>query len=147
MTINARQRGLELDRLEQDLNTLRVEFERFFNGDLEVPPEQSRESIRGQIASLQSAVEGVFNNAHILQLDYAAEYDVEKVEEQAGEYLLNLKAKTKTVAYDRLRIWADRKNVLPTRIECLTEANMLSNRIEGAQPTRAWAVETWSLKS
>ena len=49
---NVRQRGAELDRLEQDLNTLRVDFERFFNGDLDVPPEQFRESIRGQIASL-----------------------------------------------------------------------------------------------
>jgi hypothetical protein len=28
------------------------------------------------------------------------------------------------VAYDRLKIWADKKNVLPTKIECLTEANM-----------------------
>ena len=78
-----------------------------------------------RITSLQSVVGGVFNNADILQLDYAAEYDVEKVEEKGGEYLLYLKAKTKTVAYDRLKIWADKKNVLPTRIECLTEANML----------------------
>ena len=29
------------------------------------------------------------------------------------------------MAYDRLKIWADKKNVLPTKIECLTEANML----------------------
>jgi hypothetical protein len=78
-----------------------------------------------RITSLQSVVGGVFNNADILQLDYTAEYDVEKVEETGGEYLLYLKAKTKTVAYDRLKIWADKKNVLPTRIECLTEANML----------------------
>ena len=78
-----------------------------------------------RITSLQSVVGGVFNNADILQLDYAAEYDVEKVEEKGGEYLLFLKAKTKTVAYDRLKIWADKKNVLPTKIECLTEANML----------------------
>jgi hypothetical protein len=78
-----------------------------------------------RITSLQSVVGGVFNNADILQLDYAAEYDVEKVEEAGAEYLLYLKAKTKTVAYDRLKIWADKKNVLPTRIECLTEANML----------------------
>ena len=78
-----------------------------------------------RITSLQSVVGGVFNNADILQLDYTAEYDVEKVEEKGGEYLLYLKAKTKTVAYDRLKIWADKKNVLPTRIECLTEANML----------------------
>jgi outer membrane lipoprotein-sorting protein len=78
-----------------------------------------------RITSLQSVVGGVFNNADILQLDYAAEYDVQKIEEKGSEYLLHLKAKTKSVAYDQLKIWADRKNVLPTKIECLTEANML----------------------
>jgi len=78
-----------------------------------------------RITSLQSVIGGVFNNSDILQLDYAAEYDVEKVEETGGGYLLYLKAKTKTVAYDRLKIWADRGKLLPTKIECLTEANML----------------------
>jgi outer membrane lipoprotein-sorting protein len=78
-----------------------------------------------RITSLQSVVGGVFNNSDILQLDYTAEYDVEKVEEKGGEYLLFLKAKTKTVAYDRLKIWADKGKLLPTKIECLTEANML----------------------
>jgi len=78
-----------------------------------------------RITSIQSVVGGVFNNADILQLDYAAEYNVEKVEEKGGEYLLYLKAKTKTVAYDRLKIWADKGKKLPTKIECLTEANML----------------------
>ncbi len=78
-----------------------------------------------RITSLQSVVGGVFNNADILQLDYTAEYDVEKIEETGGEYLLYLKAKTKTVAYDRLKIWADKGKLLPTKIECLTEANML----------------------
>jgi len=78
-----------------------------------------------RITSLQSVVGGVFNNADILQLDYTAEYDMERVEEAGAEYLLHLKAKTKSVAYDRLKIWADRKSILPTKIECLTEANML----------------------
>jgi len=78
-----------------------------------------------RITSLQSVVGGVFNNADILQLDYAAEYNVEKVEEKDAEYLLHLKAKTKTVAYDRVRIRADREKKLPTKIECLTEAGML----------------------
>ena len=78
-----------------------------------------------RITSLQSVVGGVFNNSDILQLDYTAEYNVEKTEETGGEYLLSLKAKTKSVAYDQLRIRADKKNVLPTKIECLTEANML----------------------
>ena len=82
-----------------------------------------------RITSLQSVVGGVFNNSDILQLDYAAEYNVEKVEESGSEYLLYLKAKTKTVAYDRLKLWADRTKKLPTKIECLTEANMLIKTI------------------
>ncbi len=78
-----------------------------------------------RITSLQSVVGGVFNNADILQLDYATEYDVEKVDEQGKEYLLYLKAKTKTVAYDKLKIWADKDKKLPIKIECLTEKDML----------------------
>ncbi|MBP1715144.1 MAG: hypothetical protein H6Q42_3347 [Deltaproteobacteria bacterium] len=78
-----------------------------------------------RITSLQSIIGGVFNNSDILQLDYAAEYDVVKVDETGNEYLLYLKAKTKTVAYDQLKLWADKAKKLPTKIECLTEANML----------------------
>ncbi len=75
--------------------------------------------------SLQSIVGGVFNNADILQLDYAAEYNVEQMEETGGGYLLHLKAKTKTVAYDRVKMWVDKGKKVPTKIECLTEASML----------------------
>ena len=78
-----------------------------------------------RITSLQSVVGGVFNNSDILQLDYAAEYNVEKVDESGEQYLLYLKAKTKTVAYDRLKLWADKKKKLPDKIECRTEADML----------------------
>ncbi len=78
-----------------------------------------------RITSLQSVIGGVFNNSDILQLDYAAEYDVVKVDESGAEYLLLLKAKTKTVAYDQLKLWADKGKKLPTKIECLTEAGML----------------------
>lgn len=78
-----------------------------------------------RITSLQSVIGGVFNNSDILQLDYAAEYDVLKVDESGSEYLLLLKAKTKTVAYDQLKLWADKNKKLPTKVECLTEAGML----------------------
>lgn len=78
-----------------------------------------------RITSLQSVIGGVFNNADILSLDYAAEYDVEKVEEKGNEFFLQLKAKTKTVAYDRLNVWADKAKKVPVKIECLTEASML----------------------
>ena len=78
-----------------------------------------------RITSLQSVVGGVFNNADIMNLDYSAEYNVESISESAGNYLLLLKAKTRTVAYDRLKMWVDKTRKLPTKIECLTEANML----------------------
>jgi hypothetical protein len=46
-----------------------------------------------------------------------------------NEYLLHLKAKTKTVAYDQLKLWADKNKKLPTKIECRTEAGMLIKTI------------------
>ncbi|MBN2374144.1 outer membrane lipoprotein-sorting protein [bacterium] len=82
-----------------------------------------------RITSLQSVVGGVFNNADILSLDFAVEYDVEKVEEDGDEQILYLKAKTKNIAYDRLRMWIDREKKLPSKIECLTGASMLIKTI------------------
>jgi len=82
-----------------------------------------------RITSLQSVVGGIFNNADILRLDYAEEYHVVEVEDLENEYLLHLKAKTNTVAYDKLKMWADKKKNLPNKIECLTEASMLIKTI------------------
>ena len=82
-----------------------------------------------RITSLQSVVGGVFNNSDILRLDYTAEYDVKTVEEEGGNYLLHLKAKTRAVAYDQLKMWADKEALLPLKIECLTEASMLVKTI------------------
>jgi len=78
-----------------------------------------------RITSLQSVVGGVFNNADILSLDYATEYNVVKTEIGGSLSLLHLKAKNRTVAYDRLKMWVDAEKKLPTKIECLTEAGML----------------------
>ncbi len=78
-----------------------------------------------RITSIQSVVGGVFNNSDILRLDYTSEYKVSQVEESGDQYLLHLKAKTKTVAYDKLKMWVDKGTSLPTRVECLTEADML----------------------
>lgn len=78
-----------------------------------------------RITSLQSVVGGVFNNADILRLDYASEYDVTKVEEHEGEYLLHLKAKARSVAYDQVRIRAEKKRLLPVTIEALTSSATL----------------------
>ena len=82
-----------------------------------------------RITSLQSVVGGVFNNSDILRLDYSSEYNVENVEDIGDEYILNLKAKTRTVAYDKLKMWVHKKNLVPIKIECLTETSMLVKTI------------------
>ena len=78
-----------------------------------------------RITSLQSVIGGVFNNADILRIDYAVEYSAESMEEEKDAWLLNLKARTGEVAYDRLKMWVDRKTVLPTRIECYAASGLL----------------------
>jgi outer membrane lipoprotein-sorting protein len=78
-----------------------------------------------RIASLQSVIGGIFNNADILRLDYASEYDVDKMTEDKDTYVLSLKAKTNNVAYDRLKMSVDKKTVLPTTIECYAASGML----------------------
>jgi len=82
-----------------------------------------------RITSLQSVVGGVFNNADILRLDYAEEYRIQKTEDQRREILLHLKAKSNSVAYDKLKMWVDKKTILPIRIECLTQTSMLIKTI------------------
>ena len=82
-----------------------------------------------RITSLQSVVGGVFNNSDILRLDYAEEYDVTIVKELGNEYLLHLKAKTNSVAYDQLQMWVDKEKKLPNKIECLTATSMLIKTI------------------
>jgi len=78
-----------------------------------------------RITSLQSVVGGVFNNSDILRLDYSAEYNAEGVEEDGESFLLDLKAKTNTVAYDRLKMVVDRNAMVPTTIECYASSGML----------------------
>ena len=78
-----------------------------------------------RITSLQSVTGSIFNNADILRVDYTAEYDVETAEEQPDAYLLSLKAKTGDVAYDRLKMWVDKKQLLPVTIEARAASGLL----------------------
>jgi len=78
-----------------------------------------------RITSLQSVIGGIFNNSDILRLDYSTEYDAKSITEQGGNYLLELQAKTPSVAYDHLKMEVDKKTLLPTTIECYAVSGML----------------------
>lgn len=78
-----------------------------------------------RITSLQSVVGGVFNNSDILRIDYSAEYNAAVIEETADTFILDCKAKTATVAYDRLKMVVDKKTIVPLTIECHAASGML----------------------
>jgi outer membrane lipoprotein-sorting protein len=78
-----------------------------------------------RITSLQSVTGGIFNNSDILSLDYSVEYTVAAQSTDKGRTVLDLKAKSKSVAYDQLRMWVDPQSKLPTKIECRASTGML----------------------
>ena len=78
-----------------------------------------------RITSMQSVVGGVFNNADIMRLDYSVEYTVAEMSEADGQILLDLKARSAAVAYDRLRMWVDEERLVPVRIDCFAATGML----------------------
>jgi outer membrane lipoprotein-sorting protein len=78
-----------------------------------------------RITSLQSVVGGVFNNADIMNLDYSVEYAVEKAVEEPKAYVLELKARSGAVAYDRLKMRVDRASLTPTEIEAYAASGLL----------------------
>jgi len=103
-----------------------------------------------RITSLQSVTGGVFNNADIMQVDYAAEYSVANTSASAVGYLLELKARNKTVAYDKLKMWASKDEVLE-KIECYSASGMLIKTLEfkelkdfGGGFSRPSVIETFS---
>jgi len=83
-----------------------------------------------RITSMQSVVGGVFNNADIMRLDYSVEYDATILEQNTAEYVLNLKANSQTVAYDKLKMWVDKKNIMVTKVECYTATGTLIKTLE-----------------
>ena len=78
-----------------------------------------------RITSLQSVVGGIFNNSDLMRLEFGVEYAPDSVEETPEAYVLDLKAKTDAVAYDRLKMWVDKKVMLPTKIDAYAASGLL----------------------
>ena len=78
-----------------------------------------------RIASMQSVVGGVFNNSDIMRLDFGAEYKVVAQKESSSEYTLTLKAKNRSVAYDKLSMIVDKKSLTPKKVACYSSTGVL----------------------
>ncbi len=78
-----------------------------------------------RIASMQSVVGGVFNNSDIMRLDFSEEYKVVAQKESSKEYTLTLKAKNRSVAYDKLSMIVDKKSLTPKKVVCYSSTGVL----------------------
>jgi len=104
-----------------------------------------------RITSLQSVVGGVFNNADIMQLEYTTEYEATYSKGTDTEYILDLKAKNKTVAYDKLKMWIAKDKKILRKVEAYSASGMLIKTLEfkndknfGGGITRPSLIETYS---
>ncbi|MDT8385793.1 MAG: outer membrane lipoprotein-sorting protein [Gammaproteobacteria bacterium] len=78
-----------------------------------------------RITSLQSVIGGVFNNSDILQLDFSVEYTASAAGEENNQYILELKARGAAVAYDKMKMWVDKKTRTPLTIEAYAASGLL----------------------
>lgn len=104
-----------------------------------------------RITSLQSVVGGVFNNADLMQVEYSVEYDATFAEGTATEYVLNLKAKSRSVAYDKLKMWVTKDKKILRKVEAYSASSMLIKTLEfkedknfGGGLSRPSVIETYS---
>jgi len=78
-----------------------------------------------RITSLQSVVGGIFNNSDLMRLEFSTEYAAESMVDQGDTYQLSLKAKTDSVAYDKLSMTVDKQSLLPLTIEAYAASGLL----------------------
>lgn len=78
-----------------------------------------------RITSLQSVVGGVFNNSDIMRLDFSTEYLASAAGETSDQFILELKARGPTVAYDHLKMWVDKATRTPVTIEAYAASGLL----------------------
>ena len=83
-----------------------------------------------RITSMQSVIGGLFNNSDIMRVDFVIEYNAEILKDNDKDYIIELKAKTKDVAYDKIKMWITKDNMLPYRYEAYTYSGMLYKVIE-----------------
>jgi outer membrane lipoprotein-sorting protein len=78
-----------------------------------------------RITSMQSVVGGVFNNSDIMRLDFGTEYTIVSQQDKGDTITVETKAKTDTVAYDKLIMQVDKATTTPKQIECYSATGML----------------------
>lgn len=85
-----------------------------------------------RMASRESFQGGDFNNGDILRVNYKRDYDgvVAESNDIADTWLLELKAKSTDAAYDKIKLWLRKKDLLPVKGEYYTESGKMLRQAE-----------------
>jgi outer membrane lipoprotein-sorting protein len=75
-----------------------------------------------RVSAKQELMGGDFNNADVLRLSLVRDYDGKIVEDAAERLVIELKAKDRSITYDRVVAEVDRKTLLPLKYEYYTES-------------------------
>ena len=63
------ERSQEIDQLDEQVKKMRIEYERFFNGDLDIPPEDMVDAIRRRIAELRTRRKSNIDNFRLTGIE------------------------------------------------------------------------------
>ena len=84
-----------------------------------------------RVASRDSFMGGDFNNADVLRVNYVADYNATLADTTDSVYVLELKAKSSDVAYDRIKLWMTKdKLAQPLRAEYYAKSGKLLRSAE-----------------
>jgi len=80
-----------------------------------------------RISPLQRLM-GQASNGDVARMNFSVDYQPESIAEDAGDLVLDLAAKDPAVAYNRVRLWVDRKSFEPRRAEFYVVSGKLIKR-------------------
>jgi hypothetical protein len=83
-----------------------------------------------RIASKQQLMNGDFDNGDIMRLNLIADYTPSLKGDSADVYLLELLAKDRTVAYDRVLLWVRKTDFMPLKADYFTVSGTLMREME-----------------
>ncbi len=85
-----------------------------------------------RLASRESFQGGDFNNADVLRVNYQADFDptLTPTSTDPTSFELSLKAKAPDAAYDRIKLWLRRSDLMPVRAQYFTSSGKMLREAE-----------------
>ena len=83
-----------------------------------------------RMAARDSFMGGDFNNADVLRVNYAADYVPTIAEDTAEHWLIECKAKSHTVAYDKVKLWLHKGDYMPLKAQYFASSGAMIRSAE-----------------